>query len=105
MELDLWASTALGEFRECQVNASADVRRAALISAMAEVARDYVDLRGAQEQLRIARENVNTAEQGLKLTQERATAGVTTDLDVANAAAQVRTTAARSRRWSSRSTS
>ena len=69
-------------------------RRAALISSLAEVARDYVELRGTQEQLRIARENVNTAEQGLRLTQERAAAGVTTDLDVANASAQLRTTAA-----------
>ena len=94
-ELDLWGQVRRSvESANASVNASADARRAALISAMAEVARDYVDLRGAQEQLRIARENVNTAEQGLKLTQERATAGVTTDLDVANAAAQVRTTAA-----------
>ncbi len=94
-ELDLWGQVRRSvEAARADVEASADARRAALISALAEVARDYVDLRGTQEQLRIARENVNTAEQGLKLTQERATAGVTTDLDVANASAQLRTTAA-----------
>jgi len=94
-ELDLWGQVRRSvESANASVNASADARRAALITALAEVARDYVDLRGTQEQLRIARENVNTAQQGLKLTQERAAAGVTTDLDVANASAQVRTTAA-----------
>ena len=94
-ELDLWGQVRRSvESASASVNASADARRAALISALAEVARDYMDLRGTQDQLRIARENVDTAQQGLRLTQERAAAGVTTDLDVANASAQVRTTAA-----------
>src|SRR6185503_14077748 len=43
---------------------------------------------------RIARDNVRTAQQNLQLTQQRAAGGMTTDLDVANAAAQLRTTAA-----------
>ena len=94
-EVDLWGQVRRSvESAQASVVASADARRAALISSLAEVARDYVDLRGTQEQLRIARDNVNTAAQGLKLTQERAAAGVTTDLDVANASAQLRTTAA-----------
>lgn len=76
------------------VRASADARRGALLTALAEVARDYIDLRGTQEQLHIARENLRTAHQSLKLTQEQAAAGVTTDLDVANASAQVSITAA-----------
>ncbi len=76
------------------LTAAAWAQRAALISALAEVGRDYVTLRGTQEQLRIARENLRTAQQGLNLTRERAQAGVTTDLDVANASAQVRTTEA-----------
>ncbi len=94
-ELDLWGQVRRSvESARASVEASADARRAALISSLAEVARDYVELRGTQEQLRIARENVSTAAQGLRLTQERAAAGVTTDLDVANASAQLRTTAA-----------
>jgi NodT family efflux transporter outer membrane factor (OMF) lipoprotein len=44
--------------------------------------------------LRIAHDNLRTSQQSLQLTQQRAAGGVTTDLDVANAAAQVRTTAA-----------
>ena len=42
----------------------------------------------------IARDNVRTARQSLNLTQQRAAGGVTTDLDVANASAQLRTTLA-----------
>jgi NodT family efflux transporter outer membrane factor (OMF) lipoprotein len=44
--------------------------------------------------LAIARDNLKIAQQNLQLTQQRAAGGVTTDLDVANAAAQLRTTAA-----------
>jgi NodT family efflux transporter outer membrane factor (OMF) lipoprotein len=47
-----------------------------------------------QTQLHIARDNVHTAEQSLQLTQQRAAGGVTTDLDVANASAQLRSTMA-----------
>lgn len=94
-ELDLWGKTQRAVEAGSATEAAAEwARRGALLSALSEVARDYINLRGTQEQLRIARENVHTAEQGLKLTQERAQAGVTTDLDVANAAAQVRTTQA-----------
>ena len=74
--------------------AANEATRSALLSSMAEVARDYIQLRGVQAQLGIARENVRTARQSLNLTQQRAAGGVTTDLDVANASAQLRTTLA-----------
>ncbi|HET6184926.1 MAG TPA: efflux transporter outer membrane subunit [Acetobacteraceae bacterium] len=94
-ELDLWGRVQRSvEAANAAVNASVWSARGVLISALAEVARDYINLRGTQEQLRIAHESVKTAEQGLTLTRQRAAAGVTTDLDVANAAAQVRTTEA-----------
>jgi NodT family efflux transporter outer membrane factor (OMF) lipoprotein len=82
------------ESGEATLNAAEWAQRAALVAALAEVARDYITLRGTQEQLRIARDNVRTAQQGLNLTRQRAAAGVTTDLDVANASAQLETTAA-----------
>ena len=82
--------------------AAAEARRAALLSSLAEVARDYIALRGVQTQLHIARDNVHTAEQSLQLTQQRAAGGVTTDLDVANASAQLRSTMAQIPGWSSR---
>ncbi|MDE2007465.1 MAG: efflux transporter outer membrane subunit [Rhodospirillales bacterium] len=94
-EPDLWGKVRREmESAGAQLHASAEARRGVLLTALAEVARDYIALRGTQEQLRIARENLRTARDGLKLTQDRAAAGVTTDLDVANASAQLSLTAA-----------
>ena len=94
-EVDLWGKIRRSvESATASVVASDEARRATLLSNLAEVARDYIRLRGTQALLKIARDNVRTAQQSLDLTQQRATGGVTTDLDVANAAAQVRTTAA-----------
>lgn len=94
-ELDLWGKIRRGvESAKASVEASAEARRGILISSEAELARDYMQLRGAQAELQIAKNNLQSAQQSLQLTQQRAAGGVTTDLDVANAAAQVRTTAA-----------
>jgi NodT family efflux transporter outer membrane factor (OMF) lipoprotein len=92
-ELDLWGRVKRDvEQAKAQVTAGEESRRDALVTAQAEVARDYIDLRGAQEQLRIARENLKSAQDSLGLTRERAAGGLSTDLDVANAAAQVEST-------------
>ena len=94
-ELDLWGKVRRSvESATASVVASNEARRATLLSSLAELARDYIQLRGTQALLRIAHDNVRTAQQNLNLTQQRAAGGVTTDLDVANAAAQLRTTAA-----------
>jgi NodT family efflux transporter outer membrane factor (OMF) lipoprotein len=94
-EIDLWGRVRRSvESSTASVEASAEARRDTLISNLAELARDYIQLRGIQLQLQIARDNTKTAQQSLQLTQQRATGGVTTDLDVANAAAQLRTTEA-----------
>jgi NodT family efflux transporter outer membrane factor (OMF) lipoprotein len=89
-EIDIWgrvrrsveAATALSD-------ASYEDRNAVLLSARAELARDYIDLRSTQELLQIAHQNLDIANDALKLTQVRAHEGVTTDLDVSNASAQV----------------
>jgi NodT family efflux transporter outer membrane factor (OMF) lipoprotein len=94
-ELDLWGRVSrVVESAGAQVLASEETQRDTLVTAGAELARDYVQLRGAQRKLEITRENLDTARQSLQLTQERAAGGVTTDLDVATAAAQVEATAA-----------
>jgi NodT family efflux transporter outer membrane factor (OMF) lipoprotein len=94
-ELDLWGKVRRSvESATASVVASNETRRATLLSSLAELARDYIQLRGVQLAAQIARDNVRIAQQSLQLTQQRATGGVTTDLDVANAAAQLSTTAA-----------
>ncbi|MGI4975643.1 MAG: efflux transporter outer membrane subunit, partial [Janthinobacterium lividum] len=92
-EVDLWGRVRRTvESAKASLDASADMRRNTLLSALAEVARDYVQLRGDQELLRIQRANLLTAEQSLTLTRQRSAGGLGTDLDVAQAAAQVETT-------------
>jgi NodT family efflux transporter outer membrane factor (OMF) lipoprotein len=72
--------------------ASLDARRDVLVTLLAEVARYYVDLRGLQRELAIARENVRSQEDTVELTRSRFQAGLATDLDVARAEALVATT-------------
>jgi NodT family efflux transporter outer membrane factor (OMF) lipoprotein len=89
-ELDLWGRVRRGvESASASVAATEDARRDALLTAMAELARDYVQLRGVQRNLDITRQNLDSSRQSLTLTRQRAEGGVTTDLDVATAAAQV----------------
>ncbi len=61
----------------------------ALVSLEGEVARDYIDLRSAQAHLAITKRNIATDQQVLSLARDRRKAGLGTDLDVVNAAAQV----------------
>jgi NodT family efflux transporter outer membrane factor (OMF) lipoprotein len=94
-EVDLWGGVRRTvESATASSEAATEARRSVLLSSLAEVARDYIQLRGVQAQLQIARDNVQTARQSLNLTQQRAEGGVTTDLDVANASAQLRSTLA-----------
>jgi NodT family efflux transporter outer membrane factor (OMF) lipoprotein len=93
-ELDLWGRVRRNvESAEASVIASAESERDTLLTALAEMARDYVQLRGVQHTIDITQRNLQIARESLRLTQERAAGGITTDLDVANAAAQVETEA------------
>ncbi|CAB3788908.1 putative efflux pump outer membrane protein TtgC [Paraburkholderia ultramafica] len=89
-ELDLWGRVRREiESADASVQVSADLRRDVLLSAMAETASDYIQLRGVQAQQVIVRENLEIARQNLKLTQIRFADGVATHLETAEAAAQV----------------
>lgn len=88
-ELDIWGRVRREvEAADAQVDLSADQRRDVLVSSLAELARDYMQLRGIQEQIRIARDNLATANDILAVTRQRQQKGVTSDLDVENAAAE-----------------
>ncbi|MDR3415457.1 MAG: efflux transporter outer membrane subunit, partial [Nevskia sp.] len=94
-EADLWGRVRRSvESASANLQASAEAQRDTLVTASAELARDYIQLRGAQRTLEITRQNLDIARQSLDLTRQRAAGGVTTELDVANAAAQVASTAA-----------
>ncbi len=72
--------------------ASKEDHRDVLISTFAEIARDYVELRGLQRQLQIAQDNLKAQQQTLELTTSRFNAGFVTNLDVTRQATQVATT-------------
>jgi len=94
-ELDLWGKVRrLVEAADASIDASAEARRDLLLSTMAEVARDYIQLRDTQAQLEIAERNRDVAAEGLRLTQAQASHGLTSQLDVRSAAAQVASVAA-----------
>ena len=57
-----------------------------MLTSLAELARNYVQLRGYQESERIVRSNLATAQQAVRLTNERFQGGLATDLDVAKRA-------------------
>ena len=93
--LDLWGKVRREvEAGNADIEVSEVDRRGTLIQMIAEVARDYVQLRNAQSLLRIAEDNVRTARNLLNLTQQRAAAGLTDQLDVAQELAQLTTTEA-----------
>jgi multidrug efflux system outer membrane protein len=82
------------EAAEDDLEVQVDARRNALVTLTSEVARDYVTLRGDQLQLGYANSNLASEKSTLELTRSRFRAGLTSDLDVANAEASVAETAA-----------
>lgn len=89
-ELDLWGRVARSiEASDAQFLQSQDARRATLVSSLAELARDYINLRGTQEQIRIAKDNLKIDGEILAVTKVRQEKGLVTGLDVETAASQV----------------
>lgn len=64
------------------------------VTLLAEVARNYLEMRGTQLRLSIARTNLAAQNELLELTRSRATAGLSSRADVTRAAAQVAMTSA-----------
>lgn len=94
-EVDLFGR--LGDARraaEANVLAGAAGVRVAQVSVAAEVARNYFDLRGLQEQLRVAVSSLETQNEALKLVDARLDVGRGTALDSERARALVKSTAA-----------
>jgi multidrug efflux system outer membrane protein len=61
---------------------------------LGDVGRGYVQLRGFQRRLEIANKNIQAQQESLDLTTARAQAGLTAELDVSRAAAQLESTKA-----------
>jgi NodT family efflux transporter outer membrane factor (OMF) lipoprotein len=77
-----------------EVAATEEARRDTLISLLAEVARNYGELRGTQQRLEIARDNTRLQADSLELARVRAEAGLGTELDVERQISQLAATKA-----------
>ncbi|MFB3892024.1 MAG: efflux transporter outer membrane subunit [Phycisphaerae bacterium] len=94
-ELDVFGKVRRSvEAADATAAAAAEDLRNTLVSLLAEVATNYVQLRGYQRQLQIAKENLRAQNETLRLTREQFNAGAVDGLSVAQAAAQAATTAA-----------
>ena len=85
-ELDFW-----GKFRRTIQSADASLLSTladydnTLVTLTADVANSYITIRTAEERIRIARENVGTQEESLKIAKARFKYGTVTQLDVEQA--------------------
>lgn len=94
-ELDLWGRVRRNvEAADAQMQASEEDRRDLMLSVVAELVRDYVELRGTQADIKTLQQDWNAAKEFARITQEKYTGGLGNAVDVANAKAQVETIAA-----------
>ncbi len=91
-ELDFFGRVSRNvEAAEADIGAAVEDQRDVLVTLVGEVARNYVDLRGSQQRLAIARKNIDLQRSTLDLTKKRFAAGIATDLDVAQAESSLAT--------------
>lgn len=92
-ELDIFGGTRRNvEATGADLQAAVEDRRDVLVSLVAEVGNNYLNLRGFQQQIAIARKNLDAQKHSAEISRKRFEAGYVGKLDVANAYAQVATT-------------
>ncbi|HCK80716.1 MAG TPA: RND transporter [Candidatus Competibacteraceae bacterium] len=95
-ELDLFGRIRRQvEANRADAAAGAADLQALQVAVAGEAARTYIELRGLQERLRVARENAANQRETLRLVDARLGAGRGTEFDTARARAQLETTQAR----------
>jgi outer membrane protein, multidrug efflux system len=87
-----WEIDVFGGTRRAVEAAKADLaaaeygRRDTLVTLLGDVARNYVETRGYQRRLTIVHENIRAQQEALTLTRDRFRSGLSSDLDVQQAA-------------------
>ena len=95
-----WELDVFGGQRRAVESAKANTQAAiegikgAQISLVAEVALDYIQLRGYQLQIAVAQNNLKAMRNTVSITRQKSGAGFDSELDIANAEANVATTEA-----------
>jgi multidrug efflux system outer membrane protein len=94
-EIDVFGGKRrLVEAAAAELAAANEGRRDMMVTLLAEVARNYLELRGTQERLEIANTNLAVQKEILEVTRSKRKHGLATDLDVTRATAQTESTAA-----------
>lgn len=94
-ELDLFGRVRRSvEAADADVQTAVENERDVRVSLASDVAEAYIDLRGAQLRRSILEQSLATQRDVLMLTRDRRRAGLTSDLDVENAASEVSATQA-----------
>ncbi|MGQ9920151.1 MAG: efflux transporter outer membrane subunit [Desulfobacca sp.] len=94
-ELDIFGGTRRSvEAATADLQAAVEDRHGVLVTLAGEVGTNYLSLRGLQQQLAIARQNLAAQEKTARIIRQRYEAGFASRLDLENAQAQVNTTAA-----------
>lgn len=94
-EIDLFGRVRRGvEAAGAEAGAAQAELRDAQVTVAAEVARNYLELRGAQARLKVANRNLETQRETLRLTKVRFDAGAGSPIDVASAQARLNATEA-----------
>ncbi len=89
-EVDLFGRVRRGiEAADASVSAAVEDGHDARLSLMAEVARGYIDLRGAQLKRQVTQETLSTQRELLDLARQRRGAGLASEIDVSRSAALV----------------
>lgn len=92
-ELDIFGGVRRSiESADANIQFAIEDQRDVLVSLISELAINYIDLRGLQRELVIARQNLATQKQTARLTQDMFDNGMVGQLDVANALMQVANT-------------
>ena len=95
-ELDLFGRIRRNvEAQRADTAASAADLQAVQVAIVGEITRGYVEMRGLQERLRVARENADNQRETLSLVEARFEAGRGTEFDTSRARAQLEATLAR----------
>lgn len=92
-EIDLFGGKRRAiEAARADIDAAVENQSDVLVTLLAEVARNYIEMRGLQRRLEIARNNIQVQQETVEITRVRFEAGLSSELDAVQAGALLATT-------------